>query len=141
MAERPPQRGIPDGALIGVLVLLVGGTAATWLSTGLAGLAQHQAWPDGVRFGRSGRAIRELLADPGDMARAWPGSPPEALPSPTWFWTVFGVMVVIAVALAVCALMLWVRLTERQGPPSRAKSTVETEKGAEPGGERPGPAA
>ncbi|MGA4540829.1 hypothetical protein ACPA54_12605 [Uniformispora flossi] len=113
MAEAP-QRGIPDGALIGALVLLIAGTAATWLATGLAGLATRQAWPDQVRFTRSGRAIRELLRDPGDIPAAWPASPADQLPSATAFWWVFGVVIAIALAFAGAVLWAWVRLTTRR---------------------------
>jgi hypothetical protein len=111
---RAPQRGIPDGALIGVLILLIGGTGAIWLSTGLAGLVSHQEWPDGVRFARSGTAIRELTSEPGDVAGAWPETPPDALPPASTFWIVFGVVIALVVVLAGLALWAWLRLTLRQ---------------------------
>lgn len=112
--RRAPQRGIPDGALIGVLVLLVGATATTWLATGLAGLVSHQEWPDNVRFSRSGTAIRELTSEPGDVAAAWPDAPPEALPPASTFWIVFGTMILLVLFLAGFALWAWLRLTLRQ---------------------------
>ncbi|NUU23152.1 MAG: hypothetical protein HOV68_16815 [Streptomycetaceae bacterium] len=116
---RAPQRGIPDGALIGVLVLLIGATGATWLATGLAGLVSHQEWPDGVRFGKSGTAIRELMSEPGDLTAAWPDTPPEALPPASTFWIVFVAVIVLVLCLAGLALWAWLRLTRRQ-PPDRA---------------------
>lgn len=125
--RRAPQRGIPDGALIGVLVLLVGATVTTWLSTGLAGLVSHQEWPENVRFSRSGTAIRELTAEPGDVAAAWPDAPPEALPPATTFWIVFGTMLLLVLFLAGFALWIWLRLTLRQ--------TMRREPGQRPPGE------
>ncbi|MCF2526813.1 hypothetical protein [Yinghuangia soli] len=128
MAQQGPrsaQGGIPDGVLIGVLVLLVGATAATWLSTGLAGLVSHQEWPAGVRFSRSGTAIRELAADPGDVAAAWPESPPEALPPASTFWWVFGGMAAFVLALAFLALWAWLRVTLRQAERRHAGEAPE----------------
>lgn len=123
---RAPQRGIPDGALIGVLVFLIGATGALWLSTGLAGLVSHQEWPDGVRFAKSGVAIRELAAEPGDIAAAWPDTPPEALPPASTFWWVFGGVIAIVLGLACLALWAWVRLMTRQ--------VRRTERSVEPAG-------
>lgn len=141
MAEAP-QRGIPDGVLIGALVLLIAGTAATWLSTGLAGLATRQAWPDQVRFTRSGRAIRELLRDPGNIPAAWPASRADQLPSATAFWWVFGVVIAIALALAGAVLWAWVRLTTRRirrSAPADGPPPVGGPAGGKPAGET-GPA-
>lgn len=111
---RAPQRGIPDGALIGVLVLLIGATTAIWLATGLAGLVSHQAWPEGVRLSGSGTAIRELLGDPGDVRAAWPNSPPGELPPASTFWWVCGGVLAVVLALALSALWVWLRLKLHQ---------------------------
>ncbi|HSA52266.1 MAG TPA: hypothetical protein VLH10_19435 [Yinghuangia sp.] len=133
MADTPPrapQRGIPDGALIGVLVLLIGATGALWLSTGLAGLVSHQEWPEGVRFSDSGTAIRELTAEPGDIPAAWPKTPPEALPPASTFWWVFGGVIALVVCLAGLALWAWLNLTLRQV--RRGEGRVESAQPTEP---------
>lgn len=133
MADGPrqaPQRGVPDGALIGVLVFLIGATGALWLSTGLAGLVSHQEWPDGVRLGKSGVAIRELASEPGDIAAAWPDTPPEALPPASTFWWVFGGVIALVLCLAGLALWAWVRLTVRQV--RRGERPVESAKATDP---------
>ncbi|WP_307826638.1 hypothetical protein [Streptomyces pactum] len=85
----PPEGGVPDGLLVGVIGFLLGLTLLVWTATGLAGLFSHGAWPDGVSFIRTPRALRHLITDPHDLATAWPDTPPEELSGYGLFWGIF----------------------------------------------------
>lgn len=74
------QGGIPDGLLLALLAFLLGLTILVWTSTGLAGLFSHGGWPDGVTFGRTPLALRELVTKPHDVAGAWPATRPRSSP-------------------------------------------------------------
>lgn len=90
--------GVPDGLLLGGLALLLGVTVLTWTSTGLAGLLSHGAWPDGLKFTSTPVALRELAADPQDLAGAWPAVKPSHLSGYGLFWGLFiGQLLVLAV--------------------------------------------
>ncbi|WP_328582962.1 type VI secretion protein [Streptomyces sp. NBC_00370] len=80
------QGGIPDGLLLALLAFLLGLTILVWTSTGLAGLFSHGGWPDGVTFGRTPLALRELVTKPHDVAGAWPATPPAQLSGYGLFW-------------------------------------------------------
>lgn len=101
-AARPerdgPERrggGVPDGLLVGGVMLLAGLATFVWTATGLAGLVAHGRWPDQVTFLRTGTAVRALLTAPRDVAGAWPATPPEQLPSGTVLWLVFLTQLVV----------------------------------------------
>lgn len=94
----PGGGGIPDGLLVGVLALLLGTTVLTWTATGLAGLIAHGSWPKGVSFTRTPMAMRDLAADPKDLAAAWPDVPPSHLSGYGLFWGLFiGQLLILAV--------------------------------------------
>lgn len=99
--SRYPRRGgggIPDGLLVGVLALLLGTTVLTWTATGLAGLFAHGSWPKDLSFTRTPMAMRDLAADPTDLAGAWPGVDPAHLSGYGLFWGLFvGQLLVLAV--------------------------------------------
>ncbi|WP_016910421.1 hypothetical protein [Streptomyces xiaopingdaonensis] len=83
------QGGVPDGLLLAVLAFLLGLTLFTWTATGISGLLSHGAWPDGVTFGRTPLALRELVTEPHDLAGAWPDTPPSQLSGYGLFWGIF----------------------------------------------------
>ncbi|WP_246342082.1 hypothetical protein [Streptomyces physcomitrii] len=99
--EEKPEGGIPDGLLIGVLAFLLGLTALTWTSTGLAGLFSKGAWPDGVGLGNTPGAMRELMQEPHDLPGAWPGTPKEQLSGYGLFWGLFIGQLLVLVVLTV----------------------------------------
>ncbi|MER6916816.1 type VI secretion protein [Streptomyces sp. NPDC000594] len=86
---RPGQDGtggVPDGLLLGVLVLGVCSLLVTWTATGLAALLSHGSWPDGVTFLDAPPALRSLITEPQDLAAAWPSAPEGALSGYGLFW-------------------------------------------------------
>ncbi|QPP10791.1 hypothetical protein G4Z16_18155 [Streptomyces bathyalis] len=84
--------------MVGALALLLGTTVLTWTATGLAGLLAHGSWPEGVSFTRTPMAMRDLAADPKDLAAAWPGVNPSQLSGYGLFWGLFiGQLLVLAV--------------------------------------------
>jgi hypothetical protein len=87
--RRDGQGGIPDGLLIGMLAFLLGMTLLVWTATGLAGLFAHGAWPDGVTFTRTPLAMRQLIAEPHDIAGAWADTPAAQLSGYGLFWGLF----------------------------------------------------
>ncbi|MFW6691750.1 type VI secretion protein [Streptomyces sp. MAR4 CNX-425] len=99
-----PERGIPDGLLVGVLAFLLGLTVLVWTATGLAGLLAHGAWPDGVTFTRTPLAMRELVAEPHNLAAAWPDTPPKSLSGWGLFWGVFISQLMVLVTFAVAGM-------------------------------------
>ncbi|MEU2285853.1 type VI secretion protein [Streptomyces sp. NPDC013178] len=80
------QGGIPDGLLVGILAFLLGMTLLVWTATGLAAVFSHGAWPSGVTFVRTPLAMRHLVAQPHDIAGAWPDAQPAALSGYGLFW-------------------------------------------------------
>ncbi|WP_235617343.1 type IV secretory system conjugative DNA transfer family protein [Streptomyces thermolilacinus] len=93
--------GIPDGLLVGLLGLLLGMTLMVWTATGLAGLFAHGSWPRGVTFTRTPLALRHLIADPRDLAGAWPLTPADQLPGYGVFWGLLIGELMVAAVLAV----------------------------------------
>ncbi|CAL9299605.1 type VI secretion protein [Streptomyces sp. SudanB25_2051] len=93
--------GIPDGLLVGLLGFLLGMTLVVWTATGLAGLFAHGAWPRGVTFTRTPLALRHLIADPRDLAGAWPLTPADQLPGYGVFWGLLIGELMVAAVLAV----------------------------------------
>ncbi|MEY9839072.1 hypothetical protein ABH941_004331 [Streptacidiphilus sp. EB103A] len=106
----PPRRGIPDGAIVGVLATLLGTTTLVWLSTALGALVTHGRLPHPLPFGGTPTAIRSLATKPNSMGAAWPGTPAAQLPSPTAFWSAFFVLLALLIALALTILTAWMRL-------------------------------
>ncbi|MFI1226904.1 MULTISPECIES: type IV secretory system conjugative DNA transfer family protein [unclassified Streptomyces] len=96
--------GIPDGLLIGLLVLLFAATLIAWTATGLAGLFAHGAWPDGLTLARSPLALRELATAPQDLAAAWPQTPPAQLSGYGLFWGLFIGELMVLLVLTVFVL-------------------------------------
>ncbi len=99
-----PERGIPDGLLIGVIAFLLGLTVLVWTATGLAGLLAHGAWPTGVRFTDTPVAMRELVAEPHDLAAAWPDAREGSLSGWGLFWGVFISQLMVLVTFAVAGM-------------------------------------
>ncbi|SFJ83803.1 hypothetical protein SAMN05192584_101559 [Streptomyces pini] len=94
----PPERGVPDGLLLGLMGFLLGVTVLCWTAAGLAGLLAHGAWPRGVTFVRTPAAMRALVSEPGDLAAAWPAAQAGTLPGPGLFW---GILISQAMVLTV----------------------------------------
>ncbi|HEX5565351.1 MAG TPA: type VI secretion protein [Streptomyces sp.] len=114
-----PERGIPDGLLIGLLGFLLGVTALTWTATGLAGLLTHGTWPPGVTFVRTPLAMRALLSEPHDLATAWPDAPATALPGPGLFWGLFIGQLLVLLVLGVFAVGTVARWRALRADPRR----------------------
>jgi hypothetical protein len=98
------QGGIPDGLLVGILAFLLGMTLLVWTATGLAAVFSHGAWPTGVTFARTPLAMRHLVAQPHDIAGAWPSTPPTALSGYGLFWGLFIGQLMILLVLTVFVL-------------------------------------
>ncbi|MGW0712417.1 type IV secretory system conjugative DNA transfer family protein [Streptomyces sp. NPDC002643] len=138
--DRNSQRGggggdIPDGLLLSVLSLLLGGTLLVWTATGLAGLFAHGAWPEGVTFGRTPIAVRRLLGSPQDIPAAWPDTPAAQLSGYGLFWGLFIGQLMILIVLAVFAmgtLARWKAVRARE-------KAVRAQKHSQPTSEPPAP--
>ncbi|WP_328681959.1 type IV secretory system conjugative DNA transfer family protein [Streptomyces sp. NBC_01261] len=98
---RERQGGIPDGLLVGLLAFLIGMTLLVWSATGLAALFSQGGWPTGVTFTRTPMAMRHLIAQPHDIAGAWPQSPPAQFSGYGLFWGLFIGQLMILVVLTV----------------------------------------
>lgn len=98
---RERQGGIPDGLLVGLLAFLIGMTLLVWSATGLAALFSKGAWPTGVTFARTPLAMRHLIAQPHDIAGAWPETPPTQFSGYGLFWGLFIGQLMILVVLTV----------------------------------------
>ncbi|MEV5141046.1 type VI secretion protein [Streptomyces syringium] len=106
--ERPdsrlPERGVPDGLLVGVLAFLLGLAGLVWSATGLAAFFTHGAWPEGVTFLRTPLALRQLLSRPQDLPAAWPDTPPDALSGYGLFWGILVSQLLVLIVLTVFVL-------------------------------------
>ncbi|WP_405841499.1 type VI secretion protein [Streptomyces sp. NBC_01518] len=98
---RERQGGIPDGLLVSLLAFLIGMTLLVWSATGLAALFSKGSWPTGVTFARTPTAMRHLIAQPHDIAGAWPQSPPTEFSGYGLFWGLFIGQLMILVVLTV----------------------------------------
>ncbi|MFJ6075231.1 type VI secretion protein [Streptomyces sp. NPDC093065] len=126
--QRPAQGGIPDGLLIGMLAFLLGMTLLVWTATCLSALFAHGAWPDGVSFTGTPRAMRQLVAEPHDIPGAWPDAPETALSGYGLFWGLFIGQLMVLVVLAVFVMgtvARWraVRQRRREAPTPVAQET------------------
>lgn len=101
---RRRERGVPDSVLVGVLAFLLGLTILVWLATGLSGLFAHGSWPEGVTFTRTPLAMRELVAQPHDLATAWPDTPRGHLSGYGLFWGIFISELMVLFVLTLFAL-------------------------------------
>lgn len=135
-----PQRagggGIPDGLLIGVLAFLLGLSLFAWTATGLSGFLSHGSWPNGVSFGNTPLAVRELVTDPRDLPGAWPDTPRGQLSGFGLFWGIFlsQLMVLIVLTIFVMGTVTRARAVRRARHLTReqAKSPREDERGHPP---------
>ncbi|WP_410537871.1 type VI secretion protein [Streptomyces sp. KL2] len=127
----PPERGIPDGLLLGLIGFLLGVTTLCWTAAGLAGLLAHGAWPRGVAFVRTPAAMRSLVSEPGDLAAAWPGAQAETLPGPGLFW---GILIGQAMVLTVLGFLTAGAVARRRAlrAARRAARQAAPHKGAPP---------
>ncbi|MFD4999699.1 P-loop NTPase family protein [Streptomyces buecherae] len=125
--DRAPERGIPDGLLIGALLFLIGLALLTWTATGLAGLLAHGAWPENVSFIRTPQAARHLVQAPGDLAAAWPHTPEEELSGYGLFWGLFisEVLVLLVVAVFVVGTVARYRLMRARRAADRRQAAEE----------------
>ena len=98
---RERQGGIPDGLLVGLLAFLIGMTLLVWSATGLAALFSKGAWPTGVTFARTPLAMRHLIAQPHDIAGAWPETPPTQFSGYGLFWGLFIGQLMVLLVLTV----------------------------------------
>lgn len=98
---RERQGGIPDGLLVSLLAFLIGMTLLVWSATGLAALFSKGSWPTAVTFARTPTAMRHLIAQPHDIAGAWPQSPPTEFSGYGLFWGLFIGQLMILVVLTV----------------------------------------
>ncbi|WP_329385716.1 type VI secretion protein [Streptomyces sp. NBC_01716] len=135
-----PERGIPDGLILGVLGFLLGITLFVWTATGLAALFAHGSWPDTVTFMRTPSAVRQLVSAPHDLPAAWPDTPPGELSGYGLFWGLFIGELMVATVLAVFVLGVvarWralrtVRLRERERAREERESRAEKAYAPEP---------
>ncbi|MFT2020351.1 hypothetical protein ACMA1D_31660 [Streptomyces sp. 796.1] len=111
-----PERGIPDGLLVGALLFLISITLLAWLATGLAGQFAHGSWPTNVSFIRTPLAIRHLAQDPGDLPTAWPHTPADELSGYGLFWGIFisELLVLLVVTVFVVGTVARYRLVRAQ---------------------------
>lgn len=143
-----PERGIPDGLLIGLFAFLLGLTGLVWSATGLSALFAHGAWPDGLAFLHTPLALRHLVEEPHDLAAAWPATPKEQLSGYGLFWGIFISELMVLIVLAVFAVgtltrYRLVRAKRRAARAGAAAGTADAAGGIGPGTgtERaPGPA-
>ncbi|MEU1329827.1 type VI secretion protein [Streptomyces sp. NPDC005865] len=96
-----PQRGVPDGLLVGFLAFLLGATVLVWSATNLAGRFAQGAWPEKVSFGHTPPAVRHLAGAPHDVAGAWPDTPPDQLSGYGLFWGLFIGQLLILIVLTI----------------------------------------
>ncbi|MCX5198813.1 type IV secretory system conjugative DNA transfer family protein [Streptomyces sp. NBC_00249] len=106
--------GIPDGLLVGGLAFLLGLAVLVWSATGLAALFTKGAWPSTVTFTRTPEAVRALIAQPHDLAAAWPDTDPAALSGWGLFWGLFISQLLILLVLTIFTLGVIARTKARR---------------------------
>ncbi|RII13533.1 hypothetical protein DSC45_23515 [Streptomyces sp. YIM 130001] len=116
--------GIPDGLLVGILIFVLGLTVLVWTATGLAAQFAHGTWPDTVTFDRTPGAMRQLAAEPHDIAGAWPDTPPTALSGYGLFWGLL-----IGQLLILVVLTIFVMGTTARWRAVRARRRAEARRG------------
>ncbi|MFJ6798334.1 type VI secretion protein [Streptomyces sp. NPDC091268] len=113
-AEGPARGGIPDGLLIALLAFLLGLAVLVWTATGLGALFTKGAWPDSVTFTRTPGAVRALIAQPHDLAGAWPDTDPAALSGWGLFWGLFISQLLVMFVLTVFCIGVIARTKSRR---------------------------
>ncbi|MFF5782778.1 type VI secretion protein [Streptomyces virginiae] len=112
---QPPARGgVPDGLLVGLLAFLLGLAVLVWSATGLAAVLAKGSWPDTVTFTRTPGAVRALIAQPHDIAAAWPDTDPAALSGWGLFWGLFVSQLLVMFVLTVFAIGVIARTKSRR---------------------------
>ncbi|UUY48566.1 type VI secretion protein [Streptomyces yangpuensis] len=109
--------GIPDGLLVALLAFLLGLAVLVWTATGLAALFARGSWPDTVTFTRTPTAVRALIAQPHDIAAAWPDTAPAALSGWGLFWGLFVSQLLILFVLTVFVIGVVARTKARRANP------------------------
>ncbi|MEU2512240.1 type VI secretion protein [Streptomyces syringium] len=141
---RLPERGVPDGLLVGVLAFLLGLAGLVWSATGLAAFFTHGAWPEGVTFLRTPVALRHLLSRPQDLPAAWPDTPSDALPGYGLFW---GILVSQLLVLAVLTVFVlgtlarWRAVRAQRREQDRPATDTDTAAETDPSAPAPTPSA
>ncbi|WP_052440596.1 TraM recognition domain-containing protein [Streptacidiphilus anmyonensis] len=130
--QQRPDRGIPDGLIVGLLAVLLGTTALVWGATELGGLATHGRFPRPLPFLSTAGAIRHLATDPNDLAGAWPGTPTASLPSAAAFWLTFFALLALVLLLLLSAATA--RAKRRAAHDTRRRAQAEAEAGGAAGG-------
>lgn len=133
--DAPGRGGIPDGLLLGLLGFLLGLAVLVWTATGLAALFAKGAWPDSVTFTRTPDAIRALIAEPHDVAGAWPETTAGALPGWGLFWGLFVSQLLVMFVVAVFVIGVVARTKSRRALARQAARAPE------PAAHDPAPAA
>ncbi|UQX02182.1 type VI secretion protein [Streptomyces sp. RerS4] len=125
---QPPARGggIPDGLLVGLLAFLLGLAVLVWSATGLAAFFTKGAWPDTVTFTRTPGAVRALIAQPHDLAAAWPDTDPAALSGWGLFWGLLISQLLILLVLTIFTLGIIARTKARRRHPARTAAPAST---------------
>jgi hypothetical protein len=128
--QQRPERGIPDGLIVGLLALLLGTTALVWAATELGGLVSHGHFPRPLPFLSTAGAIRHLATAPNDLPGAWPGTPAASLPSAAAFWLTFFALLALALLLL---LSVATARAKRRAEHARERQRREAEPGARGG--------
>lgn len=97
--ERRPGSPVPDGALIGGIILLILVPVSVWCAAELGGRLEHGHWP-AVGLAGAALALRHLAVHPGAFTAAWPAQARPDLPGPGAFWGVWAALVGIVLGLA-----------------------------------------
>ncbi|MFJ3926553.1 type VI secretion protein [Streptomyces sp. NPDC090022] len=124
--ERPVQRGVPDGLLVGLLAFLLGLAVLVWSATGLAAWFARGAWPDTVSFSHTPGAVRALIAQPHDVAAAWPDTDPAALSGWGLFWGLFVSQLLVLFVLTVFGMGVIARTKSRRALAREARQEART---------------
>ncbi|MER5935481.1 type VI secretion protein [Streptomyces sp. NPDC002054] len=139
---RPAARGVPDSLLVGLLAFLLGLAVLVWTSTGLAALFSHGAWPGTVTFTRTPTAVRQLIAQPHNLAAAWPDTDPVALSGWGLFWGLFISQLLVLFVFTVFGIGVVARTKARRALARQAalEAKLRPEPEAQPAAD-PAPAA
>jgi hypothetical protein len=98
-AERRPGSPVPDGVLLGGIVVLVMVPVSVWCAAELGGRLTHGHWPD-LTLTAAALSIRHLVTHPDAVAAAWPRDTRAGLPGAAVFWGVWAGIVLVTVTVA-----------------------------------------
>ncbi|MGP4002632.1 hypothetical protein [Streptomyces sp. 8N706] len=132
------ERGIPDGLLVGALGFLLGLTLLVWTATGLSALFARGTWPKGISFTHTPLAMRHLVANPHDLAAAWPEAPADGLSGYGLFW---GVLISELMVLFVLSVFVIGVVTRWRALRRAARLTHDAARTPGPGDSAMGPRA